>query len=102
MCHGNAGNISGRLDRALVFHGLGLNVFLFDYRGFGRSEGRPSEAGTYHDAIAVHRYLVEERRFPRERLILFGESLGARGSAGAILLIAALLLLATRTTTRTK
>ncbi len=77
VCHGNAGNISGRLDRALVFHGLGLNVFLFDYRGFGRSEGRPSEAGTYHDAVAFHRYLVAERRIPREELILFGESLGA-------------------------
>jgi fermentation-respiration switch protein FrsA (DUF1100 family) len=78
FCHGNAGNISGRLDRSLLLHSkLGLDVFLFDYRGFGRSEGRPSEEGTYRDAVAAHRYLVEERRIARERLILLGESLGA-------------------------
>jgi fermentation-respiration switch protein FrsA (DUF1100 family) len=78
FCHGNAGNISGRLDRSLLLHrNLGVEVFLFDYRGFGRSEGRPTEEGTYRDAVAAHRYLVEERRIARERLILFGESLGA-------------------------
>jgi hypothetical protein len=54
-----------------------VDVFLFDYRGFGRSNGRPSEEGTYRDAVAAHRYLVEERGIARERLILFGESLGA-------------------------
>jgi len=78
VCHGNAGNISGRLDRALLLRrNLGVDVFLFDYRGFGRSEGRPSEEGTYRDAVAAHRYLVEERRIAPERLILLGESLGA-------------------------
>jgi len=78
VCHGNAGNISGRLDRSLLLQGeLGVDVFLFDYRGFGRSEGRPSEEGTYRDAIAAHRYLIEERGIAPERLILFGESLGA-------------------------
>jgi uncharacterized protein len=77
VCHGNAGNISGRLDRALSFHRLGLDVFLFDYRGFGRSGGQPSEEGTYEDAVAARRYLVDERRIPPTRLILFGESLGA-------------------------
>jgi fermentation-respiration switch protein FrsA (DUF1100 family) len=77
VCHGNAGNISGRLDRALAFHGLGMDVLLFDYRGFGRSRGEPSEEGTYEDAVAARRYLVEDRRISPERLILFGESLGA-------------------------
>jgi fermentation-respiration switch protein FrsA (DUF1100 family) len=77
VCHGNAGNISGRLDRAMAFHGLGMDVFLFDYRGFGRSPGQPSEEGTYEDAVAARRHLVEERRIPSERLVLFGESLGA-------------------------
>jgi fermentation-respiration switch protein FrsA (DUF1100 family) len=78
LCHGNAGNISGRLDRAALLLGrLGVNVFLFDYRGYGRSEGRPSEEGTYRDAVAAHRYLVEERGVGAKRLILFGESLGA-------------------------
>ncbi len=78
VCHGNAGNISGRLDRSVLLHGrLGVDVFLFDYRGFGRSEGRPTEEGTYLDAVAAHRYLVEERGIAPERLILFGESLGA-------------------------
>ena len=50
FCHGNAGNISHRLDKVLKFHQMGLNVLLFDYRGYGQSEGRPSEAGTYLDA----------------------------------------------------
>jgi len=78
LCHGNAGNISGRLDRALLLHRrLGVDVFLFDYRGFGRSEGRPSEEGTYRDAVAAHHYLVVEKGIASERLILFGESLGA-------------------------
>jgi fermentation-respiration switch protein FrsA (DUF1100 family) len=77
VCHGNAGNISGRLDRAMAYHALGMDVFLFDYRGFGRSPGRPGEEATYQDAVAARRYLVEERRIAPRRLILFGESLGA-------------------------
>jgi fermentation-respiration switch protein FrsA (DUF1100 family) len=95
VCHGNAGNISGRLDRALRLHReLGVDVLLFDYRGFGRSEGAPSEEGTYRDAAAAHRYLVGERGIASEGLILFGESLGAavaielslRERAGALVL----------------
>lgn len=78
VCHGNAGNISGRLDRAALLQvRLGVDVFLFDYRGFGRSEGRPSEEGTYRDAVAAHRFLVGELEIAAERLLLFGESLGA-------------------------
>lgn len=74
--HGNAGNISHRLDSLRIFHGLGLSVLIIDYRGYGRSTGRPSELGTYEDARAAWRYLVEERAVPAQRIILFGRSLG--------------------------
>jgi fermentation-respiration switch protein FrsA (DUF1100 family) len=78
VCHGNAGNISGRLDRALAIHReLGADVLLFDYRGFGRSEGSPSESGTYDDALAAYGYLTVDRGVEPGRIILFGESLGA-------------------------
>ena len=61
FCHGNAGNISHRLDSIKLFHRLGLSVLIFDYRGYGRSEGVPSEEGTYRDAEAAWRFLTEER-----------------------------------------
>jgi fermentation-respiration switch protein FrsA (DUF1100 family) len=78
LAHGNAGNISHRLDRARLLQlWLGAGVFLFDYRGYGRSEGTPDEDGTYRDARAAYRHLTEARRIPSERLILFGESLGS-------------------------
>lgn len=78
VCHGNAGNISHRLDRTLLMHSnLGTDVLLFDYRGFGRSSGRPDEAGTYEDARAAFRYLVDDRGVDETRVVLFGESLGA-------------------------
>lgn len=76
LAHGNAGNISHRVDYALMFHGLGYSVLLLEYRGYGRSEGRPSEEGTYADARAAWRHLVVERGFPPERIVLVGESLG--------------------------
>jgi fermentation-respiration switch protein FrsA (DUF1100 family) len=77
FCHGNAGNISHRLDSIRIFHQLGLSVLIFDYRGYGKSTGRPTEKGTYRDAAAAWRYLVERRRIPPEKIILFGRSLGA-------------------------
>lgn len=77
VSHGNAGNIAHRLDRARILQrAVGLDVFLYDYRGFGRSEGSPHEAGTYADGRAAYQHLVGDRRVPPERLILFGESLG--------------------------
>jgi len=75
--HGNAGNISHRLDSLRIFHGLGLNVLIFDYRGYGQSEGRPSEEGTRLDAIAAWRQLVDARGESPDRIVLFGRSLGA-------------------------
>jgi fermentation-respiration switch protein FrsA (DUF1100 family) len=77
FCHGNAGNISHRLDSIRLFHELGLNVLIFDYRGYGRSSGTASEQGTYRDADAAWEYLVGERGIPPQRIVLFGRSLGA-------------------------
>ncbi len=74
--HGNAGNISHRLDSLALFHELGLQVLIIDYRGYGRSEGRASEAGLHRDAEAAWRYLTEERGLPPERIVIFGRSLG--------------------------
>ena len=77
VCHGNAGNISHRLDRALFIQSkLNWNVFLFDYRGYGRSEGSPDEKGTYADGRAAYRYLLDRGIRP-DHIVLFGESLGA-------------------------
>jgi len=76
FCHGNAGNISNRIESIRVFHDLGTSVFIFDYRGYGRSSGRPSEAGTYTDARAAYRYLVEKEGATPENIVFFGRSLG--------------------------
>jgi len=81
FCHGNAGNISHRLDSIRVFHRLGLDVFIFDYRGYGQSEGRPTERGTYEDAEAAWRYLIEEHQVLPSEVIVFGRSIG--GAVGA-------------------
>jgi fermentation-respiration switch protein FrsA (DUF1100 family) len=77
FCHGNAGNISHRLDSLLLFHKLGFSTLIFDYRGYGRSEGRPTEAGTYLDTETAWNYLTENRSTAPSRIILFGRSLGA-------------------------
>jgi fermentation-respiration switch protein FrsA (DUF1100 family) len=76
-CHGNAGNISHRLESIRIFHELGLSVLIFDYRGYGESAGRPDEVGTYLDAQAALCYLFEVERLDPSRVVLFGESLGA-------------------------
>jgi uncharacterized protein len=75
--HGNAGNISHRLDTLVLLHDLGLSTLILDYRGYGNSSGRPSEQGLYDDALAAWRYLVEERKIPPARIVLHGRSLGA-------------------------
>jgi fermentation-respiration switch protein FrsA (DUF1100 family) len=79
--HGNAGNISHRLDSLAIFHRLGLSVLIFDYRGYGRSEGKVTEAGTYLDAEAAWRHLTETRGIPEDSIVLFGRSLGAAVAA---------------------
>lgn len=75
--HGNAGNISHRLDSIQLFHELDLAVFIFDYRGYGKSQGRPTEEGTYRDAQAAWEYLIGERQLPAGQIVIFGRSLGA-------------------------
>lgn len=75
--HGNAGNISDRLESIRIFHDLGLTVFIIDYRGYGRSEGEPSERGTYRDAEGAWAYLVEQREVDPASIVIFGRSLGA-------------------------
>ncbi len=79
--HGNGGNISHRLGSLEMFHRLGLSTFIIDYRGYGQSEGSPSEQGTYLDAEAAWRYLVEERQIPPTQIIVFGELLGGAVAA---------------------
>lgn len=79
--HGNAGNISHRLDYLTMFKRLGYNTLLFDYRGYGQSSGTPSESGTYLDAQAAWRYLVETQRIAPAQIVLFGESLGGAVAA---------------------
>ena len=75
--HGNAGNISHRLENlALLHEKTGVTFFIFDYRGYGQSEGRPSERGTYLDAKAAISYL-NSRSDANNRRIYFGRSLGS-------------------------
>ena len=76
-CHGNAGNISHRLENIKQLFRRGISLLIFDYRGYGRSSGNPSEAGLYQDAKAAYDYLLHQRKISPDRLILFGRSLGA-------------------------
>jgi len=75
--HGNAGNISHRLDSLRVFNELGLNVLIIDYSGFGQSGGTPGERQTYEDARLAWQYLTDTRGVAPERIVIFGRSLGS-------------------------
>ncbi len=77
FCHGNAGNISHRLDTIDLFHRLGYSTFIFDYRGYGQSEGSPSEEGTYQDVEAAWEYLTKREGIAHSDIIIFGRSLGS-------------------------
>jgi len=74
--HGNAGNISHRLESLRVFNELGLNVLIIDYSGFGQSGGTPGERQTYADARLAWQYLTGTRGVAPERIVIFGRSLG--------------------------
>jgi fermentation-respiration switch protein FrsA (DUF1100 family) len=76
MFHGNAGNISHRIDYLRMFHRIGYSSLIIDYRGYGRSTGTPSEEGTYRDALAAWRHLTTQRGVAPADIVLFGESLG--------------------------
>jgi uncharacterized protein len=92
LLHGNAGNISTRVPLAAAYLGRGVSIFLLDYRGYGRSEGAPTEEGLYLDAEAALDFLGERIGF--DRIVVHGRSLGGavaaqlvsrRAVAGAIL-----------------
>lgn len=74
--HGNAGNLSHRMDSIAMFHRLGYAVLIFDYRGYGRSSGKPTEAGLHLDAETAWAYLTRTRGIAPNSIVLFGESLG--------------------------
>ncbi len=79
--HGNGGNISYLLETLATAHRIGYNMFVFDYRGYGLSQGSPNEEGTYRDAMAAWTFLTSEKRIPARTIILQGRSLG--GSVAA-------------------
>jgi fermentation-respiration switch protein FrsA (DUF1100 family) len=97
LCHGNAGNVGDRVLHAAMLTGVGFDVLLFDYRGYGRSSGRPSEQGTYRDARAALACLLLQPGVDAARVLYLGESLGGavavdlaleRPPAGLVLLSA--------------
>ena len=80
--HGNAGNISHRLENIRLLHDkVRINIFIFDYRGYGRSEGRASEEGTYRDGEAAVQHLHSRKDVDPKRIVFFGRSLGAAVAA---------------------
>lgn len=77
LCQGNGGNIGDRLPAIRGLHRIGCDLLLFDYRGFGRSDGRrPHEEALYQDSLAAWRYLAEKRKMDPGRIALYGQSLG--------------------------
>jgi uncharacterized protein len=74
FCHGNGGNISHRLDKIAFFHKLEVNIFIFDYRGYGKSQGKPNENGLYQDVQAADKFIKDKQL--GVPIILYGESLG--------------------------
>ncbi|MBP9854400.1 MAG: alpha/beta hydrolase [Candidatus Omnitrophica bacterium] len=74
--HGNGGNIGDRLDKLYLFDRIGLNILIYDYQGYGKSTGNPSEKGLYQEAEAIYKYLTEERNIKPASIIVYGESLG--------------------------
>jgi fermentation-respiration switch protein FrsA (DUF1100 family) len=76
FAHGNGGNISHRADIAARFYNEGFSIFLFDYRGYGKSKGEPTEKGTYKDGEGALQYLHEKLGIPLSRVVPIGESMG--------------------------
>jgi pimeloyl-ACP methyl ester carboxylesterase len=76
FCHGNGGNMTHRLDTINILNELGLNCLIFDYRGYGDSQGKTTENGTYLDAQAAWKWLTHKKGIKAEQIIIFGRSLG--------------------------
>jgi fermentation-respiration switch protein FrsA (DUF1100 family) len=95
VAHGNAGNLTNRVHLVAPFRRLGAAVMLFDYRGYGKSEGSPSEAGVLADARAARAWLAKRAGVAENKIVLFGESLGggvavdlaAEDGAGGLVLL---------------
>jgi len=100
--HGNAGNVSHRVEIARMFYDKGINFFIIDYRGFGKSSGTPAEEGTYLDGIAAYNYLTEERKIPPEQVIIYGKSLGVAIAVDTAIKVKAGLLICESGFTSTK
>jgi uncharacterized protein len=76
--HGNGGNIGHRSEHLKLLHDkLKIHIFIFDYRGYGKSAGKPSEEGSYKDGVAALAYLRSRKDVESQRIVLFGQSLGA-------------------------
>jgi uncharacterized protein len=74
--HGNAENIGYGLDQMKALAKIGVNILAVDYRGYGKSAGKPDEAGVYHDADAAYDYLLNQRHFRPQDIVIYGHSLG--------------------------
>jgi len=74
--HGNAGNIADRIEKVMLFLELGINVFIIDYRGYGLSDGEPSERGIYKDGVASFDYLITRKDIDPKKIVAYGASLG--------------------------
>ena len=80
-CHGNAGNISNRLEHLAPLVKAGVSVMIFDYRGYGRSTGVPSETGLYVDGEAALTHVLRDRGVSPNKVVVFGQSLGSAVAA---------------------
>lgn len=76
FCSGRGGNLSDRLQKVKFFYDIGLNALFFDYRGYGISSGKPSEAGLYKDAQAAYDYLLTRTDIDKTKVVAYGKSLG--------------------------
>ena len=76
FCHGNGGNISHRLANLEILNNLGVNCIIFDYRGYGNSEGKPTEQGVYLDTQTAYDWLINEKKVPAGNILIYGQSLG--------------------------
>lgn len=79
--HGNAGNVADRLESVGIFRNLGMSVLVYDYGGYGQSTGKPSEERCCQDALAMWRWLTEEKKVLPGQVVLFGRSLGGAVTA---------------------
>jgi len=74
--HGNAGNISDRVEKVAEFYEMGINVFIIDYRGYGRSQGKITEGGMYKDTLAAYEYLLSRQDIDHAKIVVYGASIG--------------------------